>query len=313
MTAYRRDIDGLRGIAILAVLLFHAFTNLIPGGYVGVDIFFVISGYLITGILLHGLNEGTFTFRQFYARRIRRIFPALAIVLLSTWIAGWFILFPEEYTELGKHMGASSLFISNIILWKEAGYFDRTAELKPLLHLWSLGVEEQFYIFWPALLLVFHRKRHGWAGLVALTAISFVANLAFLHNAPTGTFFLLPTRFWQLGLGGMLAYAELKPLPRRVQSPILCMLGLALILIACFTFTDASPYPGWRALLPTIGAALIILSASGGKLIGNKPLLWLGLISYPLYLWHWPLLAYARILHAGEPSVTARIIAVALA
>ena len=317
---YRRDIDGLRGIAVLAVVLFHAFATLVPGGFVGVDIFFVISGYLITGILLRDLQAGQFSYRRFYARRVRRIFPALALVLAVTWLIGWFVLLPIEYAELGKHTGAASLFISNFVLWKEAGYFDRAAELKPLLHLWSLGVEEQFYILWPPVLWAIWRWRRyaAWC-LAGCFAVSLIANMALLANHPVPTFFLLHARFWQLMLGGLLAYGEWRApeaMARRFGQ-MAAVIGLALTLaaLACFTRDDA--YPGWRALLPTLGATLLIAAGArsvvGTRLLGWMPLVWLGTISYPLYLWHWPLLTYARILQGAEPTVTLRLWAVLLA
>lgn len=316
-TPYRRDIDGLRGLAILAVLLFHAFPTLLSGGYVGVDVFFVISGYLITGIILRGLEAGNFTIRDFYARRVRRIFPALVVVLACVWASGWLILFPDEYRELGKHIGASSLFISNVTLWHEAGYFDRSAEMKPLLHLWSLGVEEQFYIVLPSLLIFLHRRRRALALLLGLFGLSLLLNLCLVYAAPSASFYLLPMRFWQLLLGGLLAYTQQhRPCARAEDTPYLSTVGLALLVVAFFSFTSDSIYPSWRALLPTLGAALLIAtpkSLLNRQVLASKPLVGLGVISYPLYLWHWPLLAYARILHAGEPSALTRMAAVGLA
>lgn len=309
---YRPDIDGLRGIAILAVLLFHAFPLLVPGGFVGVDMFFVISGYLITGILIDANRDGSFSYRDFYARRVRRIFPALIMVLATSWLLGWFILFPDEYEELGRHIGASALFLSNIVLWHEAGYFDRAAELKPLLHLWSLAVEEQFYLFWPPLLmLVLAKVRPRWRAFFGLALLSFIANLLMAEYAPIAGFFLLPGRFWQLLLGGMLAYAEHENITERLRRPALAWAGAVLLLLACLCFSREVAYPGWRALVPSLGAVMLIAAGMrvwlNRSLIACLPLRAIGLISYPLYLWHWPLLAFLRILEGAEPSVEVRI------
>ena len=222
----------------------------------------------------------------------------------------------EEYSELGRHVGASSIFISNFVLWYEAGYFDRAAELKPLLHLWSLAVEEQFYIILPALLLLTYRRR-PFIILGALFAASLLANITLLGSNPSSTFYWLPTRFWQLLLGGLLAYAEHRSIALQRHPLSSSALGITLILIAIFWFTNEMPYPGWRAVLPTFGSALVIMAGQTNMInrhfIGARPLVMLGAISYPLYLWHWPLLAYARLLHAGDPSPTVRVIIVALA
>lgn len=200
---YRPDIDGLRAVAILAVVLFHAFPGKMPGGFIGVDIFFVISGFLISTIIFSSLERDRFSLVEFYVRRIRRIFPALIVVLLTSLVVGWFTLFPDEYKQLGTHTAAGAAFIQNFILWRESGYFDNAAESKPLLHLWSLAVEEQFYIFWP-LLLAFVWKRQ-WSFLKITAAIglaSFAANIYLMHRSPTAAFFLPISRFWELMVGG---------------------------------------------------------------------------------------------------------------
>ena len=195
---YRSDVDGLRAIAILSVLGFHAFGRLLPGGFVGVDIFFVISGYLISGILLRGLRQNTFSFANFYSRRIRRIFPALALVLLATWLAGWYTLLPDEFERVGKEIAAGAGFVSNISFWKEAGYFDQAGALKPLLHLWSLGVEEQYYLIWPMLLFIaWKRKINPLAMTLAILLGSFVLNVARVRGHEASTFYLLSTRLWE--------------------------------------------------------------------------------------------------------------------
>jgi len=310
MKNYRPDIDGLRAVAVLAVVLFHAFPTLVPGGYVGVDIFFVISGFLITGILLAEVRQGSFSVLRFYIRRARRLFPALCVVLLAVLAFGWFTLLPAEYAQLGKHVLAGAGFVSNIVLWREAGYFDINSELKPLLHLWSLGVEEQYYLLWPLLVLLL--ARHARLFLLAtllLAVASFALNVHWLDRLPTLTFYLPITRFWELLLGGLLAFLAGRgaPAPARAADA-LSAAGLVLILLALFALDRHTPFPGWAALLPVAGSALLIAAgpaASFNRLVlASRPAVWIGLISYPLYLWHWPLFAFARVL-TGEPMSVA--------
>jgi len=314
---YRADIDGLRAIAVLSVVGFHAFPNIVRGGFVGVDIFFVISGFLISTIIFQSLEENNFSLFQFYIRRIKRIFPALLVVLVVSFIFGWLVLFPDEYQVLGKHIAGSSVFISNFLLWHESGYFDRVAETKPLLHLWSLGVEEQFYIIWPLLLFFAWKKRLNLLSIIfIIMAISFALNMAEVKNNPTATFYSPQTRFWELLLGACLAYLKIKQKDNEVErklmkSTIFSFLGILLILISIFSITNEYAYPGWLALLPTVGAAFIILADSRGwfnrKLLANHIMVWFGLISFPLYLWHWPLLSFARIMEGKSPWWVVRI------
>ena len=217
---YRPDIDGLRAIAVLAVIGFHAFPAWIRGGFVGVDVFFVISGYLISTILLAGMERGSFRFSQFYIRRIRRIFPALIVVLLACMVAGWLVLFSFEYKALGKHVAGSAAFVSNFVLWNEAGYFDKAAETKPLLHIWSLGIEEQFYIVWPLLLYLTWRFRTATLALLLLLLLgSFVLNVHAVGIDPAADFFSPLTRFWELMAGAVLAYLSLYPPVLQWRSP----------------------------------------------------------------------------------------------
>src|SRR5436190_5181032 len=208
--SYRPDIDGLRAIAVGVVVAFHAFPEVLPGGFVGVDVFFVISGFLISGIILSALRTESFSFRQFYARRIRRIFPALSIVLAAVLVMGWFSLFADDYAALGRQVVSGAVFSSNLLLWHESSYFDIAAELKPLLHLWSLGIEEQFYIVWPLLLFVVAKwGRAQWPFMLAIAGASFAANVAFIDSHPTATFYLPQARLWELAVGGILAYVRL--------------------------------------------------------------------------------------------------------
>jgi len=337
---YRADIDGLRAVAIALVVLFHAFPALCRGGFVGVDLFFVISGFLISGIVFEQLERGDFSFRHFYARRIRRIFPALILVMASCLAFGWFALLAVEYRQLGKHLAAGAGFLSNLVSWRESGYFDRAAELKPLLHLWSLGIEEQFYLLWPLLLWAAWRRRaNRLVVCLALLGLSFALNLGAMRVSPVAAFYSPFTRFWELLIGAALAHfstgkAALAPhgrLARLLAGPgagragllrdALALGGLAMLSLAALRLTPERAFPGWWALLPA-GGALAILAAGphawlNRVVLSSRPLVWLGLISYPLYLWHWPLLVFARLAEYDPQSrlipATALLLAVALA
>ncbi|CAA2108108.1 acyltransferase family protein [Variovorax paradoxus] len=314
---YRPDIDGLRAIAVGSVLVYHAFPSLLPGGFIGVDIFFVISGFLITTILRQSLAAGDFTYRDFYARRIRRIFPALVLVLLATLAFGWYVLLPGEFSQLGKQTTGGAAFFANLVFLGEAGYFDATAETKPLLHLWSLGIEEQFYIFWPLLLGLAWRKR--WPILrvtLAVAIVSFLVNVLTVQPHRAAAFYSPLSRAWELMAGGLLAVMRLQPAPASSDSrPMLkhaqSIAGVALIVLGLFVTRSTKAFPGWWALLPVLGAVSCIAAGPNGVLnkyvLSNRVMVWIGLISYPLYLWHWPLLSYARIVAGGEPSLPVRI------
>jgi peptidoglycan/LPS O-acetylase OafA/YrhL len=320
--AYRGDIDGLRAIAVLLVIGFHFFPRYVPGGFIGVDVFFVISGFLITRLIVVGLEGGSFTLADFYARRIRRIFPALALVLAVSLVAGWLLLFPLDYRDLGKHAAAAAVFVANFTFLNEAGYFDTSSELKPLLHLWSLGVEEQFYIVWPLLMLAAWRWRYSpFLIAVALLLISFVWNVWLTSSNQLAAFYLPFTRFWELMLGGILAIASLVAAdrggpPAQIREG-LSLAGLALLMAATFLISRDRSFPGWWALLPTIGTALLIFAgpqASLNRLVLNyRPLVYVGLISYPLYLWHWPILTFARHVQFKEPTYLIKTAYIALA
>lgn len=219
---YRADIDGLRAIAVISVVFFHFFPSVLPGGFVGVDIFFVISGFLITGIIARSIRNNNFSITEFYIRRANRIFPSLCLMLIAVLIAGSISLFPDEFQRLGKHIFAGSTFTSNFALWNESGYFDTAAEVKPLLHLWSLGIEEQFYLFWPLLLLFARSERRQVLVVSAVLGFSFVTNLLFIHRFPGATFYLPHTRVWELAAGGMGALVFQKiPKPRPVSWSLL--------------------------------------------------------------------------------------------
>ncbi len=308
--AYRPDVDGLRAVAVLAVLGYHAFPGAMPGGFAGVDVFFVISGFLITGIILDDLKAGRFTLAGFYWRRIRRIFPALILVLAAVLLLGWQVLLPDEFRALGKHVAAGAGFVSNIALWREAGYFDAAAELKPLLHLWSLGIEEQYYLLWPLALMLFFRRSLLWL-IVAVAAVSFALNVAMVGGHAKAAFFLPATRFWELLTGALLAYA---PVSR--PSHIRGLLGAALVAAGLALLNADRAFPGWWALLPVAGTALVISAGPSAwvnrTILSRRAVVYIGLISYPLYLWHWPLLAYARIVHDGEAPVGVRCALLAL-
>src|SRR6202011_2172633 len=263
---YRPDVDGLRAIAVISVVAFHAFPAYFPGGFIGGDVFFVISGFLISTIILKQLRRSTFTLADFYRRRIRRIFPALVVVLASCLLFGWYALLPDEFELLGKHVAAAAVFVSNFVSWHEVGYFDRDAALKPLLHLWSLGIEEQFYLGWPLLLLLLKNRKGTGITISLLTAASFVLNLALLYRNPTANYYFPLSRFWELGLGCLLAYyressaaaalAGAGSRPRAAHSwtgapvyPAIPVVGFVLIIVALFAFDSHTPFPGWAALL----------------------------------------------------------------
>ena len=310
---YRPDIDGLRAIAVLSVIIFHAFPTLAGGGFIGVDIFFVISGYLISKHIWEDLGTGKFSIKAFYARRVRRIFPALSVVLLFCVIAGWVILTPGEYEQLGTHIVASVAFISNLIYWQEAGYFDNAADTKPLLHLWSLGVEEQFYIVWPLFLAFFwrHSRHLVWALLGVLGASLIYSMVLVLHDA-VADFYSPLTRFWELALGAGLAYMALHNITiSTINRSLISWLGLGLILGALIIINRDHAFPGAWALLPAVGTACLIYAANDAWLnrhvLSHRWLVWFGLISYPLYLWHWPLFSFARIMESETPSSTVRL------
>ncbi|MBU3648112.1 MAG: acyltransferase, partial [Limnohabitans sp.] len=298
---YRPDIDGLRAFAVMSVVLYHAFPSLLPGGFVGVDVFFVISGFLISGIMFRALQADHFSFSDFYARRVKRIFPALILVLAASFVFAWFVLFDDELKQLGNHLLRAAAFLSNFILWHESGYFDNAAETKPLLHLWSLGIEEQFYIVWPLIVWTLWRlKTWRWQLMCALVGASFVWNVYQSQHDLTHDFYSPITRFWELLCGAMLAYRGVVSKASDKTAQMRTALGTVLLVVAIVWIDADKQFPGAWALLPVMGAVLVISGNGqtwlGQTLFANRLAVWIGTISYPLYLWHWPVFSYARII-----------------
>lgn len=317
---YRPDIDGLRAIAVTLVVIFHAFPNFLTGGFIGVDVFFVISGYLISSIILKEFRLKKFSFLDFYSRRINRIFPSLIVVMLSCYAFGWFNLLADEFKLLGKHIAAGASFISNIVLWVESGYFDKSSDLKPLLHLWSLGIEEQFYLIWPFLIFLCFKYRVSILKIaITIFLITFVINILFIFyiKNPESAFYLPQARFWELMVGSILAYINDKGIPNNLSSTVanwISIIGLCLILICALSISKTNSFPGFWALMPVFGSAALIFSGPNSFcnhiFLRRKWMVWLGLISYPLYLWHWPLLSFGHILYGEAPSFTYRLLAI---
>lgn len=333
---YRSDIDGLRALAILSVVVYHAFKQFAPGGFVGVDIFFVISGFLISGIILEGLSGATFSFVEFYHRRVRRILPALIIVLAAIWAIGWFLLGSQDYVGLGRQLAAAAVFGSNILLMHDIGYFSPSAELNPLLHLWSLAIEEQFYLVWPITLVLAWKARLNPVWVTALICIaSFAMTVSGLGGGDTAVFFSPITRSWELALGALLAAAGARHsgvvdalLGSILRTPgsrsfavevrdLSAWIGFGAIVASIVLVRESQRFPSWIAALPTGGTFLLL--AAGGRAWVNREILsrplmvGIGLISYPLYLWHWPLLALARVSVQHEPTKLTKLALVAAA
>lgn len=338
---YRPDIDGMRALAILSVVIFHAFPSALSGGFVGVDIFFVISGYLISGIIFKDLESDKFSFYRFYSHRVKRIFPALIVVLPITLGAGWFLLLPDEFRQLGKHAAASVAYVQNFALSGEAGYFDTASDLKPLNHMWSLAVEEQFYLLFPAIIVIAYRM-----GLNVLTLLvigicaSFFLNIRDVRLDPGVAYYLPQVRFWELLAGGVLAYVNFywramvdcllsrlifnpiifKKSPSKArQTPLLnnafAFAGAALVGASFVLIQQGYSFPGWWGIGPVGGAFLIIFAGQEAWLnrvvLSSSVMVFVGLISYPLYLWHWPLLSFASIVNDGHASPLIRTCMVA--
>lgn len=308
---YRPEIDGLRSLAVVSVILFHAGFRLFGGGFVGVDIFFVISGYLITMILLGEIREGRFSLLRFYERRARRILPALFIVVCACIPFAWEMLPPKDMRNFSQSIVSVVGYVSNIFFWETSDYFATTSELKPLLHTWSLSVEEQYYLIFPLILAFVLRKkagRLGW-GLLGISFLSLVLSQWVVTEKPEFAFYMLPTRAWELLIGSLAAYwvfSRQEHIAEQWLAEAGCWLGVSMIAYATFKFTKSTPFPGVYALAPTVGAVLIILCASQktvvGRLLASRPLVGIGLLSYSAYLWHQPLFAFARIYMIEAPS-----------
>jgi len=340
---YRPDIDGLRAIAVLSVVLFHAFPTALRGGFIGVDIFFVISGFLISTIIVGNLEHHSFSFADFYGRRVRRIFPVLLLVLASTFAAGWYMMLAGEFKQLSLHVASGAGFLSNFSFWHESGYFDTSAGTKPLLHLWSLGVEEQFYIVWPGLMWLAWKMRLNLLSVMIVAGlVSLALNINAIHVDPAQAFYSPQTRFWEMVCGSVLAWMTLhrttafaaarhcldgwlgaavhagpRPADGSTLRSMQALLGAGLIALGMLLITEERAFPGWWALMPVMGAVLIIAAGPHAwfnrVVLSHRALVEIGLISFPLYLWHWPLLVFARIYERGTPAPALRIGAMAAA
>ena len=307
---YRPDIDGLRALAVVFVILYHTGTDIFSGGFVGVDVFFVISGYLITSLIQAELESGNFRLRNFWLRRARRILPALLAVMAVSALCFAVIYPPRYYKDFGDSLVAQSLFVSNILFWMESGYFDTSAGFKPLLHTWSLSVEEQFYLLFPVCLLLLYRYYRNL--LLPVILVCSLLSLAFsiwaTYAYPAAAFYLLPTRAWELGVGVLLAI-----IPRSCYSQTrgvnetVCIAGMAAVFYAVFRFSGNTPYPSFNAVLPVAGTAALIYGHANstsllGRVLSNRALVSVGLASYSLYLWHWPILVLNHWVQQGSPT-----------
>jgi peptidoglycan/LPS O-acetylase OafA/YrhL len=325
---YRADIDGLRALAVLSVVGFHAFSSTITGGFVGVDIFFVVSGYLISSIILRNLDSRIFSFASFFSRRILRIFPSLIVVLSACFGIAWFTLLSSEFQQLGKHIAGGAGFISNLLFWNESGYFDNISKSKPLLHLWSLGIEEQFYILWPLIMYVSWKRNLNLLKItISLIAFSFLLNVYLSQINLSADFYSPFTRFWELLSGALLAFitlqnklslykqklfssvegmlsAKMAKLIIRVAQNMLSAVGLIVIIYSITTINEDFIFPGYWAALPVLGTIMVIAAGNSSWLnqivLSNRVIVWFGQISYPLYLWHWPILSFIYILDVEE-------------
>jgi peptidoglycan/LPS O-acetylase OafA/YrhL len=314
---YRPDVDGLRTVAVLPVVLFHAGLGAFSGGFVGVDVFFVISGFLITSMIAKEASERRFSIVKFYERRVRRIFPAFFAMLAAACALAWFILPVADMNDFGQSVVASTAFSSNVLFWMQAGYFDGAAHSKPLLHTWSLAVEEQFYIFFPLFLVALYRvaRRFVNASVLVVLVASFVACLWMTSRDASTAFYVAPFRAWELLIGSVLAIGAFPSITRAWLRELCVASGLAMIAVAVFVFTEATAFPGVAAALPCVGAALVIHGGSSGltiagRVLTNAPAVFIGKISYSLYLWHWPLIVFSLYWNAGPltPLQTASVL-----
>jgi peptidoglycan/LPS O-acetylase OafA/YrhL len=316
---YRPDVDGLRSVAVLPVVLFHAGLGVFSGGFVGVDVFFVISGFLITSMIAAEARDARFSIVKFYERRVRRIFPAFFAMVAAACVLAWFILPVADMNDFGQSVFASTVFSSNMLFWMQAGYFDGAAHTKPLLHTWSLAVEEQFYIFFPLFLVALYKvaRRFVRASVLVVLVVSFAACLWMTSRDASTAFYVAPFRAWELLIGSALAIGAFPAVTRAWLRELVVAAGLAMITVAVFAFTEETLFPGVAAALPCVGAALVIHGgASGptrvGRVLTNAPAVFIGKISYSLYLWHWPLIVFSLYWNAG-PLTPLQIASVLLA
>lgn len=308
---YRADIDGLRAFAVLSVILFHSGFSTLSGGFVGVDIFFVISGYVIAKSILKDLNDNNFTILQFYAKRVRRIFPALVFTLCVTIVGAYFILLPDYFSSFSESLSAVALFISNLFFWKDSGYFSNDALSKPLLHTWSLSVEEQYYILSPIYTYLVYRffSKRFFLAFVPVLLGSLMLSIYVTDRAPTANFFLPITRAWELLIGAMLAQTPLPSITKKWISELLGVIGFGFIIYPALLYTEATPFPGKNAIMPCIGTALLIYSGTyhttfSAKILSLKPFNIIGKASYSLYLVHWPVIVAFYYLTLTRPDYT---------
>ncbi|AHF77598.1 Acetyltransferase 3 [Sodalis praecaptivus] len=305
---YRPDIDGLRAIAVMSVLMYHAFPILFRSGYVGVDIFFVISGFLITSIIRKEILKGEFSLLSFYKKRVRRIYPALILTLLGVVFLSWFLLSTTEFATALKHVIFSSLFTENFLLWSEDSYFDKASIFKPTLHIWSLAIEEQFYIFWPLIIVMLVRKKIEVKGIVFFIVASFIINIYDIYNHPAAAYYSPLGRSWELMVGSLFSVLytnRMKVSPGVKGKNNIALMGLGLVLVSIFLVPSQKYFPGFAAIPVVFGSALVILYGEGtivSRILSLKSLVFIGLISYPLYLVHWPLMSFASII-TGHASV----------
>jgi len=320
---YRRDIDGLRSVAVLSVVAYHAGWSALSGGFAGVDVFFVISGYLITSLILNEQAADRFRLKNFYIRRARRLFPALFVVLAISSLAAWWLLMPGEMEDFGESLATAAVFSSNFMFFSEAGYFEGPSEFKPLLHTWSLAIEEQYYLLFPLLLLACKKTGRYLSIMLPVALVSLALAEWFVGSAPAATFFLLPHRLWELMVGSLLASATVHQRDWFTCWPAACREALALggliaIGYTMLSYSNATAFPGLAALLPTLGTAALIAAGTGGvtvtsQALASRPMVAIGLISYSLYLWHWPVLVFAKLFLVRPPTPTETLLAVAAA
>ena len=316
---YRASVDGLRSIAVLAVVFFHFFPRNLKGGFVGVDVFFVISGYLVSGTIFKALEPGEFGILNFYQKRINRLFPAFLFVLTCSLVFAVSTLLSEELKAFSLHLTSGTFFFSNILYFSESGYFDKSSELKSLLHLWSLSLEEQFYFVWPFILILFFKFKNKMKekfleiSLLLLCLISFIGCAYYSDKNPTFAFFILLTRFWELGLGGLfyLIHNEEnnRKLFKKYASLRYDLVGLALLVYSFIAFSSKTVFPGFAALVPVVGTLLLVIAPDDtftNKWLQHPIAVYIGKISYPLYLWHWPLFSFGYLISGADLSHLSR-------